>query len=102
MKEVFGYVFSASILFVIAAAGKTLFALARTIMLDVREEEHKRYKAGYHRGYFEAMEKTAKYPMGIYTFLIACANCENLGSDKCADCKAEKESGFIPKRTEEE
>lgn len=34
------------------------------------------------------------YPMGAYTFAIACSHCKNKGSDKCHDCKCEKKSGF--------
>ena len=34
------------------------------------------------------------YPMGSLTFAIACSHCKNAGSNKCHDCKCEKQSGF--------
>lgn len=34
------------------------------------------------------------YPMGEYTFAIACVHCKNVGSDICRLCKMEKVSGF--------
>ena len=52
----------------------------------------------YRRGYEEGRAYTAKYPMGIYTFPVACSHCANLGSDKCHRCKEERESGFVMKK----
>lgn len=34
------------------------------------------------------------YPMGVYTFAIACSHCKNVRSEKCHDCKFEIKSGF--------
>lgn len=34
------------------------------------------------------------YPMGQWTFPIACAACKNRRTEACAPCKAEKASGF--------
>lgn len=102
MTDILGYALIVMFLIVLFGIAKVLFAISREIMQEVIDEEDARYKAGYHRGYLEALEKTARYPMGMLTFAIACANCENLGTDKCADCKAEKESGFMPKATEAE
>lgn len=102
MNEVLSIAVVAGFVFALCGIGKLLFSMSREIMQEVIDEEDARYKAGFHRGYLEALEKTAKYPMGMLTFTIACANCENFGTDKCADCKAEKESGFIPKETGED
>ena len=52
------------------------------------------YQRGYKRGYLNGQVDTATYPMGRYTFPIACSHCANLRSDKCYKCKAERESGF--------
>ena len=38
------------------------------------------------------------YPMGPYTFAVACQHCANYRSDKCHLCKCERKSGFEPKR----
>jgi hypothetical protein len=51
-------------------------------------------KDAYQRGLTTGRLLANKYPMGQYTFPIACSRCENLGSDKCYRCKAEQESGF--------
>lgn len=42
------------------------------------------------------------YPMGALTFAIACAHCENIGTDLCAPCKEERKSGFEIKINHEE
>lgn len=52
------------------------------------------YQRGYKRGHLNGQIYTAAYPMGNYTFAIACSHCKNLRSDKCYRCKAEQESGF--------
>lgn len=48
----------------------------------------------YRRGLWLGQAQANKYPMGQYTFPIACSHCENLNSDKCYRCKEEIESGF--------
>lgn len=61
--------------------------------LGIIKEKESRQDA-YHRGFLTGQLTTSKYPMGQYTFPIACSHCENLGSDKCYKCKSERESGF--------
>ena len=39
-------------------------------------------------------EHPTLYPMGAFTFAIACSHCKNVRSDKCHDCKCEIKSGF--------
>ena len=34
------------------------------------------------------------YPMGAYTFAVACRHCMNKNSEKCDKCLCEIESGF--------
>ena len=48
----------------------------------------------YRRGLYLGQIQVNKYPMGQYTFPIACSHCKNIGSDKCYRCKEEVESGF--------
>lgn len=48
----------------------------------------------YQRGLWLGQMQVNKYPMGQYTFPVACSHCANLSSDKCYRCKEELESGF--------
>ena len=48
----------------------------------------------YRRGVWIGQAQVNKYPMGQYTFPIACSHCKNLNSEKCYRCKEERESGF--------
>ena len=48
----------------------------------------------YRRGLYLGQVQANKYPMGQYTFPIACSHCANLNSDKCYRCKEEIKSGF--------
>ena len=34
------------------------------------------------------------YPMGAFTFAVACGHCKNVNSEKCSKCMREIESGF--------
>ena len=86
-----------AILVSLAALCCTLWADAADSLEDIGFRREKEYRKGYAQGWGDA----AKYPMGIYTFPIACSHCKNLNSDKCYRCKEEIASGFELKVEEE-